>query len=88
MNYKIGDIVVVRKKFTDDWGDDWLSDMDYYVNKKCRIINIRIVDGTINEDYKFFDLELLDEQDSTSYAFPLKSLDNRKQKIDRLYNDL
>lgn len=85
--YKKNDIVVVRKKITDNWGDSWLDEMDEYIGNKSVVIKVEVEKGLIHllleKLYnRYFGGEL-----SLSYAFPIKSLDNRLEKLKRILDD-
>ena len=83
-SYKENDIVIVRKKFTDDWGDSWLDEMDEYIGRKSKVIKVNdeVIHLLLLKDYFDDELKL-----TRSYVFPIKSLDNRLEKLERILSE-
>ena len=83
-SYKENDIVIVRKKFTDDWGDSWLDEMDEYIGRRSKVVKVNgdiiyllLLENFVDDSTKF----------SKSYVFPIKSLDNRLEKLERILSE-
>ena len=92
--YKKGDIVIVKKKHS-KWQLGWTKEMDYYIEKESVVMKDCVVYDNISKDTIPIDLLLKSFYDerikiglknhiSLAYAFPVASIDNRKEKIKRL----
>lgn len=82
--YKRGDVVIVRKK-DKNFIHGWTDNMDEYLGVKSVVLGYYKSNESIRLVLKrIYDNQIGDINFLRSYVFPLKSIDNRKEKIKRL----
>ena len=85
-SYKFGDIVVINKKIP-DWYLGWTDEMDEYIGNKSIVMNYSggdYIELLLKTEYDYRKKHYLNMSISYSYSFPVKSIDNRKDKIKRI----
>ena len=84
-SYKNGDIVIVRKKIP-KWSFGWTEVMDDYIGKESVVLHHdkESVFLLLKTSYDKFIKDGISLSLSYTYAFPIESIDNRKEKIERL----